>query len=145
MNAEGVRDSIPLTDGFASIVKPLTNTAYELTFQNSGELNFNGKVLAVFGCDSDKLPINEMFKPGNPNAAFVGVKDGEGTGMDAVPSNNWAAYWFVRTYMTTKGTPEVKLNAAKKAAQGVYKNSNARNNQGILIDKRDIVTSRKIE
>ncbi len=148
-NAAGDRVYIPLAEGLSGGVAPNSNTVLDFVSQNTGAMKLNAKVLAVFGCDSDKLPISDMFKPSNPNAMFVGVKDTNGDGLSSVPTNNWATYRFVEEYIKSGGN----VKSAERAAQLEYKHSNAGHyDEGgggkkhwVYTDKFDIVTSRRIE
>lgn len=133
--------NIPLNSGGTSLVQvPGSNYAGG----NSEEVQFVGKALAVFGCNSDALPIDGMIKPTNPDAQFIGVKDVDGARASSVPANNEAAYAFVNAYVKTNGD----LKAATTAAQAVYtasNNSHIENGRRIYDDRQDKVTSRPIQ
>lgn len=112
--------------------------------RNDKKLDFNGIALAYFGCDSSKLPVTSMFNAGNPNAQYIGMRDGDGGLTSGVPANNLAAYNFVEAYMKSKGN----LAIAMAAAQKVYKDSDAValvKGKRVFVDRLDTVTSRAIK
>jgi RHS repeat-associated protein len=91
----------------------------------------NGRGVAVFGCKSIALPVEQILNFTGTNQEFVGVEGGSDN-ASSVPANQWAAYYFVESYITTKGN----IGKAAEAAQRAYTNSPHRADQGDRVRRR---------